>query len=130
MVDEKGQDITENPIEIGRDFSVVSNDPSEAFVTYPNPFGQAPYESAKIRFLLQARSNVRILIFTLQGELVRSHWNFNLNGLPPALYDGNVVWDGKNDQGERVLNGVYLCAIEIDSAGKTQRYITKIAYIK
>ncbi len=130
IVDENGVSITGNPLKIDRSFSVVSNDPKEAFVTYPNPFGQAPNEQAKIRFLLQSTANVRILIFTLQGELVRSRWNFNLNGLPAGLYDGSVIWDGRNDNGERVLNGVYLCAIEINGQGNQQRFITKMAYIK
>jgi len=43
-----------------------------------------------------------------------------------------VQWDGKNDRGYVVLNGVYLCTVEIkpQNGQPRQRYITKIAYIK
>ena len=48
------------------------------------------------------------------------------------MYDDMVRWDGKNDRGNTVLNGVYLCTIEIKptDGGPVARYITKIAYIK
>ena len=41
-----------------------------------------------------------------------------------------VEWDGKNDMGDVVLNGVYLCAIEIKDSSGSNQYMTKIAYIK
>jgi hypothetical protein len=122
----------DTPTYISDVFSVISNDPREAYGNYPNPFGQPPHETTKIVFLLNTTTNadVTIRIFTLTGELVKSRWNRNLNNLPRGLYDGYLEWDGRNDQGKRVLNGVYLCIIEIKADGTAQKYITKIAYIK
>ena len=109
---------------------MLTDDPKEAFINYPNPFGQPPHETTRISFLLKERADVRIRIFTLLGELVRSKWDRNLSGLNADLYFGYIRWDGRNDRGHKVLNGVYLCTIEIKGNGSIQRYIIKIAYIK
>ncbi len=79
--------------------------------------------------MLEENSDVDIRIFTLNGELV---WSKKLVGLHRGFYDRLVKWDGKNDKGQRVLNGVYLGAIDIKplNGGAAKRYITKIAYIK
>jgi hypothetical protein len=130
IVDSLGRDIIQNPSYISEVYSIISPDPKESYGNYPNPFGQPPYESTKIVFFLNSTSDVSIHIFTLMGELVKSHWNRNLNGLVRGLYDGYIEWDGRNDYGNRVLNGVYLCITQITSNGFTQKYITKIAYIK
>jgi hypothetical protein len=130
IVDEEGRILGENNYFTSSAYNVISNDPEEAFANYPNPFGQPPYESTKIRFYLQQPSDVTLRIYTLLGELVRSKWDRNLIGLDSGSYDGYVQWDGRNDRGVRVLNGVYLCTIEIKSNNSTERYITKIAYIK
>jgi flagellar hook assembly protein FlgD len=109
--------------------AVISNDPQKTFGNFPNPFGRPPYESTQIRFLLQSTSSdVKLEIFSLAGELVKSNWNQNLSGLPKGLF--YIKWDGKNDRGYKVLNGVYLCTIEIRGASETKRFMTKIAYIK
>jgi flagellar hook assembly protein FlgD len=78
---------------------------------------------------LEHPSDVTIRIYTLVGELV---WTKSITGLSAQIYDDLVTWDGKNDRGNTVLNGVYLCTIEIKptDGGKAARYITKIAYIK
>jgi hypothetical protein len=128
IIDEEGRRIDGNPYFESQIFSVISNDPKEAFGNYPNPFGREPNTSTNIRFLLRNTSDVKLLIFSLAGELVKSAWNENLTGLPRGLHE--VKWDGKNDRGTKVLNGVYLCAIEVNGTGGTERFLTKIAYIK
>ncbi|MHB2153751.1 Ig-like domain-containing protein [Calditrichota bacterium GD2] len=126
--DEEGNKLSESDALISKPFTLVSTNPEEAFGNFPNPFGrQHPYTN--IAFLLEEASNVEIRIFTLTGELV---WSKKLDGLQRGFYDRLVRWDGRNDRGQRVLNGVYLCAIDIKplSGGNVKRYITKIAYIK
>jgi len=126
--DTQGNSLTESTELISKPFTLVSTDPKEAFGNFPNPFGrQHPYTN--IAFLLEQNSNVEIKIFTLTGELV---WSKSLTGLQRGFYDRLVQWDGRNDKGQRVLNGVYLCTIDIKplGGGASKRYITKIAYIK
>ena len=130
IVDRNGEHIGQSDYFSSGVFYVITDNLKEAFIVYPNPFIQSEYPVAKIRFLLKERSDVVLRIYTLLGELVRSKWNMNLNGLNPGPYDGDVFWDGTNDRGEKVLNGVYLCTIEIRGQSSTKRFITKIGYIK
>ena len=130
IVGTDGRILAGNPNFESEVYSVISNNPKETFGNYPNPFGQPPRDVTKIVFFLINNSDVTLRIFTLTGELVKSHWNKNLISLPRGLYDGYIEWDGRNDHGSRVLNGVYLCIIEIKTFGFVQKYVTKIAYIK
>lgn len=71
---------------------------------YPNPFNPEtwiPYQLAK------AADNVTVKIFDTKGQLVRS---FYLGYKDAGMYmnkDRAVYWNGKNDAGESVANGVY-----------------------
>ncbi|RMD63686.1 hypothetical protein D6833_05370 [Candidatus Parcubacteria bacterium] len=126
--DALGKALSESDQLVSKAFTLVSTNPQEAFGNYPNPFGrQYPYTN--IAFLLEANADVQVRIFTLTGELV---WTRELKGLAPGFYDRLIRWDGRNDRGQRVLNGVYLCTLEITPlhGGAKKRFITKIAYIK
>ncbi len=127
-VDDNGQELATSDMFKTHPFTVIDQDPEKAFRNYPNPFG-AQYEYTTIAFKLDHPSDVTIRIFTLVGELV---WTKSLPGLNADMYDNLVRWDGKNDRGYTVLNGVYLCTIEIKptDGGPAVHYITKIAYIK
>jgi hypothetical protein len=130
IVDEQGGHIGESDYFSSDVYNIMTDNLKEAFVVYPNPFVQSEHPRATIKFLLKEQSDVSIRIYTLLGELVRSKWDRNLKGLPPGTYDSEVFWDGRNDRGDKVLNGVYLCTIEIRSGNSTKRFITKIGYIK
>ena len=128
IIDSAGVKIEESENLESKAFTVISKNPEEGFFNYPNPFGrQYPYTS--IQFVLENASDVQIRIFTLLGEAV---WSRSLPGLSAGLYENLVRWDGKNGRGYQVLNGVYLCTIEIrpTNGQPNKRYITKIAYIK
>jgi hypothetical protein len=101
---------------------VIPRDPKDIFRNYPNPFGRT-YETTSIVFFLEQSSDVTIRIFTLTGNLV---WTYQASGVPFGYNE--VAWDARNDRGKLVLNGVYLCQIQIASTGQT--YMTKIAVIK
>jgi hypothetical protein len=129
IVDEEGRSIDGNPNFLSDIFSIISTDPEKTFGNFPNPFGRPPNETTEIRFVLNSTSDVTLRIFSLAGELVKSNWNQNLSDLPGGeIY--YIVWDGKNDEGDTVLNGVYICVIEINGADGKKTYTTKIAYIK
>jgi hypothetical protein len=108
--------------------TVIPDDPKETFRNYPNPFG-TDYDETTIIFYLEDDSEVNLRIFTLTGDLVKS-WQYEY--MPAGLIDGQIKWDGRNDRGLQVLNGVYLCQIVITpkNGGSGQTYMTKIAYIK
>jgi hypothetical protein len=128
VVDDNDQELATSDMFITHPFTIIDQDPEKAFRNYPNPFG-AQYEYTTIAFKLENPSDITIRIFSLVGELV---WTKSIQGLRDGMYDNLVRWDGKNDRGKTVLNGVYLCTIEINptQGGEAARYITKIAYIK
>jgi hypothetical protein len=129
IIDPEGRSINGNANFISDIYTIISTDQEETFGNFPNPFGRPPNERTEIRFLLNSASDVTLRIFSLAGELVRSVWNTNLTNLPGGdVY--YVQWDGKNDEGDTVLNGVYICIIEIRGSGGSKTYTTKIAYIK
>lgn len=85
----------------------------------PNPFAPGR-DGTRITYLLAEDSAVDIEIFTLYGDRV---WSRTLVGGTPGGRSGlnQVDWDGRNDAGAPVRNGVYHCRIRgggIDSTVK------------
>ncbi|GEM_PF-804495 len=83
-----------NPVDLPNQFNLVNN--------YPNPFTQ----STTITLLLNFDNNIELTIYDLMGRRVRS--------LMKGFYDANtykIIWDGTNDNGVKVANGIYFCRI-------------------
>jgi len=66
---------------------------------YPNPFNP----STNIRYSLKEPATVRIEIYNLKGQLMRSYENVYDS---PGFYQ--ISWDGKDSKGGSVSSGVYL----------------------
>lgn len=73
------------------------------FQNYPNPFNSA----TQIRFALSSRSRVRIEIFNILGQRIRTLANGEL-----GAGCKEVSWDGTDDQGQPTPSGVYFCKIK------------------
>jgi hypothetical protein len=130
-VDEELTPLSESNLLTTERVTLIPSDPEEAFITYPNPFGKNQ-EYANIRFYLESGGDVEIRMFTLIGELV---WTKIVQGEVAGSHDGAIDpqyrWDGRNDRGYQVLNGVYLCVIRLkENNGETKTYTKKVAYIK
>ena len=78
-----------------------------------------------ITYNLESESSVVIKIFTLIGDLVWTR-EFSRGAAEsmPGLHE--VEWTGRNESGEIVRNGVYICRIETDEG----EAMTKIAVAK
>ncbi len=91
---------------IGYAKTLVSNQdltsviPSEymLYQNYPNPFNP----STKIEFALPVRSNVKLQIFNVVGELVYEFANEEINAGTHS-----VIWNGLNSQGNFAGSGIY-----------------------
>lgn len=90
---------------------------------YPNPFDPLD-ENGTIRYSLAKDGNVTIKIYDIGGTLVRTVMN---NEPQTALNEQSVIWDGRNDNGELVANGVYFYMVESSSGEKA---IGKAAVVK
>ncbi len=72
---------------------------------YPNPFSD---ETNIIYLLNQGGADVRIRIFTVGGRLIRV-----IDDAPGDLNYNQVLWDGRDQQGDEVASGVYLYVIDV-----------------
>lgn len=87
----------EKEIKLPNNFGLVQN--------YPNPFnGQT-----NIEFQLSNQSNVKLEIFNILGQRIKSLMNEEKS---PGYY--TISWDGKNDFGESVNSGIYFIKISAD----------------
>lgn len=76
----------------------------------PNPFR----ESVEINYKLNSGGPVNLGIFNIRGQLVKTLSKEYKN---PGTY--TVLWDGSNEHGNSVSNGIYYCRIQVDNKIKT-----------
>jgi hypothetical protein len=107
--------------------AIIAEDLGESFKNYPNPFDPTRTET-EFRYFLETDSDVDIYIFTATGEEVRRlHLDAGGNG-GIAGTNAQIYWDGRNGEGDLVLNGVYIALIEVASTG--QKAKLKMAVVK
>ncbi|TES93515.1 MAG: 6-bladed beta-propeller [Candidatus Cloacimonadota bacterium] len=92
-------------------------------VNVPNPFNPLR-QSTRIRAVLSKDADVTILIYTLTGKLVHKEEFFGVEGI------NEVSWDGRNDLGELVNNGVYNLVVKAKAGGEQARRFNKMAVVK
>lgn len=69
-------------------------------MNYPNPFSGSTQFTYELSVPVE---KVEIKIFTLSGRLIRS-----LSGTGTAGFNSGAVWDGRDQDGDKVANGVYI----------------------
>jgi hypothetical protein len=79
---------------------------------YPNPFNL----STTIEYGLPQDAHVKLTVYNILGEKVRVLVNEY-----QSAGERNVIWDGKNDNGDVVASGIYLYRIEAGSFTKTAK---------
>ena len=84
---------------------------------FPNPFNPV----TTIQLEIPRQSRVRVTIFSVRGNLVRSLVNGHL-----AEGSYEVTWNGRDDAGRSVSSGVYIYRLEAEGVVKTRR----MAYVK
>ena len=81
---------------------------------YPNPFNP----TTKIAVALPVRSEVRLVVYTITGDIVTTL----MNGVyEPGRYE--VTWNGSVASGIQVANGVYLYRLEANSFVQMKKMI-------
>jgi hypothetical protein len=116
-------------LKLESDFCQIKGDNlKEYFSNYPNPFGNPQRPTTTITYYLKEDADVDIKIYSLIGELV---WSRSFKADEPegrkGSHDGDVTWDARNDQGYKILNGVYIVYIK---TGTGETAMTKAAVIK
>ncbi|MDD5066435.1 MAG: FG-GAP-like repeat-containing protein [bacterium] len=95
-----------------------------SFCNYPNPFDPNK-ETTCIEYLLQNNDDVKIMIFDINGGVVRQ-WDYPGSSGNAKQGINRIYWDGKNVKNYIVANGVYFCYLKISSG----KYLTKIIVLK
>jgi hypothetical protein len=127
----KNQDLTAGETITGFDpeylvpGDITSIDPSTGYLkpadlmasNYPNPFSS----STNIGFDLENSKKVSVVVFDLSGKQVKSLMNQSC-----SAGNYNLTWDGTNDDGTRVPNGMYFYVLTADN----QKISKKMIYSK
>lgn len=82
-------------------------------ISSPNPFN----ETTNIKFMLTQTAFVDVAIYDVKGALVKSFATQHVT----ADDEVSLQWDGKDEQGKTLSNGIYLYSVKING----QDYATK-----
>jgi hypothetical protein len=102
-----------NPDDIG-DFTDALPTHYALHQNYPNPFNP----STMIKYDLKAKTDVKLTIYNVLGQKVRTLVNAN-----QSAGFKNVVWDGLNEFGEQASTGVYIYRIEAGDFVKSRKMV-------
>jgi hypothetical protein len=85
---------------------------------YPNPFNVGTY----IPYQLSAPSKVEIGIYSVDGKRVR---RFDLGERSAGYYVRGeaAYWDGRDDKGQLVASGIYVCRLKAGRLRFTQKLV-------
>ena len=86
---------------------------------YPNPFNPETW----IPYQLSQDSEVKIWIYDVEGQLVRS---MEVGFQEAGIYSSRekaIYWDGKNQDGEPVSSGVYFYILEMGTESQTKQMV-------
>jgi hypothetical protein len=128
IIDEEGTLIAQSQMfNTKATISVISADEDAVFGNFPNPFGGSRGDLTRFQFQINNSADVVLRIYSLVGELVKSYESVRYG---PGVHR-NIIWDGKNDNGNVVINGVYIAIIDVKPVnGSGKVYKTKVAFIK
>ncbi|MFK7946480.1 MAG: C25 family cysteine peptidase [Saprospiraceae bacterium] len=114
----KAKDATNNQSganEYKIDFEVITKAMISNVLNYPNPFST----STQFVFTLtgaEIPEAMNIQIFTVSGKVIRTITKEELGDIRVGLNRTEYTWDGTDDFGNRLANGVYLYRVNLKSA--------------
>jgi hypothetical protein len=106
--------------------SLQSIDLKGSFTNFPNPF-KPETGATKFTYWLTQNGTVNLRLFSMTGIPVRKLVTGESRNAGLNITD---TWDGRNDSGRMVLNGVYLAVLEVDSSGSKSTVKRFVAVVK
>ena len=116
--DEAGNRAGSQPFEIS--FEVINESTVTHFYPYPNPFST----SCRFVFTLtgtEIPDQIKIQILTVSGRVVRE---ITQDEIGPVRVGNNITsyaWDGRDEYGDQLANGVYFYKVFINSNGNAMQ---------
>jgi len=81
---------------------------SESFSCYPNPFGNAEKPTTIFTYYLSEASDIQIKIYTQYKKIIwKCHYNEQDSQGKKGIHHHDIMWDGRDEQGEKVVSGIY-----------------------
>jgi hypothetical protein len=87
---------------------------SRLYQNFPNPFNP----STRIRFQVAKAGPVKIKVYNVAGQLVRTLVN---DTRQPGYYE--ITWKGTNNNGNTIASGVYFCRMETPGYSRSMKVI-------
>ena len=121
-----------------REFTLQVDDAFDlkVFGNYPNPFGDVTDYTIFSYYINAANiiDDLEIRIFTVSGRLIKrikTDINTSSPGNDPRRVGYNeLIWDGTDDNGDQVANGVYFALIRAKYDDKEKSEILKVAKLR
>ncbi len=99
----------------------------------PNPFSpnsDGISDTTKISYQLSQDSRIKIRVFDLSGRAVKAFdYDAGIPGRSAVGYN-EVEWNGRDELGGLVNNGLYLCYLMADNGSETKKAKLQIAVLK
>jgi hypothetical protein len=114
-------------------FEVINKSTITEVLNYPNPFTT----STRFVFVLtgnEVPDRMRIRIMTVSGKVIREIMNEELGNIHIGRNITDYAWDGKDEYGDQLANGVYIYKVVTDfsegkeiehRASEADKYFTK-----
>jgi len=109
---------------IDKYFKVTSNLELQNVYNYPNPFSNGTYFTF---VLTQVPEEVQIKIYTIAGRLIKE---FRLSQAELTTNFNKIFWDGRDEDGDLIGNGVYLYKVIAKKGEQVQTTIQKLAVVR
>jgi len=84
------------------------------FQNYPNPFNP----ETRIRFELPSRGRVKLCIYSVKGQLIRTLIEKDMTAGPHSVH-----WNGLDDSGQSVASGVYFYSLSTPQVNESRKMI-------
>lgn len=98
-------------------FQVMTKNQISQFLNYPNPFST----STQFVFTLtgaKVPDFIKIQIVNIRGQVVKEIFKENLGPIKLGLNRTQYAWDGRDQYGDLLANGVYLYKVVVKDNGK------------
>lgn len=105
-------------------FKVTSDMEIQRVYNYPNPFQNGTYFTF---ILTQVPDAVQIKIYTIAGRLIKE---INLTSADLSTNFNKIYWDGRDNDGDFIGNGVYIYKIIARKGDKAQTSVQKLAVVR
>jgi hypothetical protein len=115
----------QDTLTVEKQFTVNSDLQLLSVYNYPNPMKDKTW----FTFVLpQVPDELQIRIYTIAGRLIRkiNKTAANLN----IGFNKSVFWDGRDEDGDQIANGIYLYKMIAKRNGKTSELVSKLAIVR